>query len=1130
MAPSPSCSSLCRWVRQRMLVSTALVLACLSSAGAQDVLTSQLEQGFGKNKVRYRDFQWQVIESPHLQLHYEPEFQALAEQSVAYLEEAYAKISATFKHELSHKPPIVIYQSNYEFLQTNIVHDFLPPGVAGFAEPLRYRMVIPFDGDLDTFKSVLFHELTHIFEYDILYRGPVKRISNPLSSPPTWIMEGLAEYAALGRNTVDEMVLRDAVLTDQLIPLKVMDAAWGTGNVFLAYKQAHSLMEYIAATYGPEKVSRILRLWEAQNDTDRLLKRLLDTDMKTLDERWSAYMRKQYWPLLQTRDYLSELGRQVTRNDESDLDEGSILVNPRWSLSGDMLAVLTSDGVEEHVDVVRVKDGSLVQRLTRGMQASRFDHLTFGEGTLAWSPDGRTIAFVAKRGPRDTVVLWDMYDHKARKSLRLKGIEVIEALDWSPDGRQLALVGTGYGQSDIYVVDVANGTRRQITGSPQRDDFPAWSPDGRRLAFCSKVNGQYDIRVCDLETDEIRTVIASPTDDMWPQWFPEGNKILYVSTRQRINDLFVYHLDEGSEYRLTRTLSGVMNPDLSADGRQIALNTYYHGRNELFVLPVPEWPELKRRSADLAARAPAEAADSTRARPQPNALVVTATTAAAPGPGGGAALGEPVLLAQASGWSETGVTGRTPQAGTGTARAAADSLGPEAAQSVPGRQFPAAADSARARGVSERPSDRLAAMTVTDTAAALPLVALAPAPPASAGPPAAPVPAAADSDTVTAGAPLDPASLPRHPYSPKLQFDGVAVQMGYMDGYLSSIAQLSMSDLLGNHELSLATDYVASQEISNEFNFAVAYNYYGRRPTYQVAAFNWNQYYNADQWYQDTQGLLYRGVVRSQQRGMLANVSYPIDLYRRLDLNYTYVSETQGTVWPVSETGGSISTHLLKAAYVHDSITYGLLGPTHGKRYFLAVGRTLDWSSSTRSFSHLEADHRTYTRLGRWSVLGLRATGVGSFGAAPLEYNLGGPAWFLPFYTGLNLNIGPLRGYDFSEFTGTRVLLLNSEVRVPFIRQVVFGWPGTFAIPAVDGSFFLDVGTAWNDGEHVNWWPLHAPGSAAEPDGERDLRAGMGFGLLVYFVLPMNFEFAKQTDLRGGYSDYRFHFSFGKSF
>ena len=263
---------------------------------------------------------------------------------------------------------------------------------------------------------------------------------------------------------------------------------------------------------------------------------------------------------------------------------------------------------------------------------------------------------------------------------------------------------------------------------------------------------------------------------------------------------------------------------------------------------------------------------------------------------------------------------------------------------------------------------------------------------------------------------------------------------------------------------------------------------------------------------------------------MMANANYPLDLYRRIDMSYTYVNENESLVWPVEEEGESISAHLFKTAYVHDSVTYGLLGPTAGRGYFLSVGRTLDFSKSHRSFSHLELDYRHYLRLGRWSVLGLRVSGVGSIGRNALAYNLGGPTWFLPFYTGLNLNMGPLRGYGFSEFTGSRVALFNAELRVPFIRQIVFGWPGTFAIPAVDGSLFFDVGTAWDEGDDLDFWPFHNPYELLEPEGQKQLRASVGFGLLVNFNLPMNFEFAKQTNLQGDYSDYKFHFSFGQSF
>jgi len=335
---------------------------------------------------------------------------------------------------------------------------------------------------------------------------------------------------------------------------------------------------------------------------------------------------------------------------------------------------------------------------------------------------------------------------------------------------------------------------------------------------------------------------------------------------------------------------------------------------------------------------------------------------------------------------------------------------------------------------------------------------------------------------------------------------------------------------------------VASQQISNDFNFAISYEFYGKRPTYRVSIFNWNQYFNNNRTFV-YRGRLVSGISRVQQRGALFNATYPIDLYRRLDFSYTYVGEQEELVFPLQEFGATTSAHLLKSAYVHDSITYGLLGPTAGKRYFLSAGRTLDLGRSTRSFSHLELDYRSYLRLGRWSVLGLRAYGVGSLGSNALTYNLGGPTWFLPFYTGFNLNTGPLRGYQFSEFSGSRVMLANIELRVPFVRGILFGWPSTFLIPAIDGSLFVDVGTAWDKEDKLDLWPLYNPN--ADPAlGQQQatrrqevglrpltpLRASVGFGLLVYFIMPMNFEFAKQTDLQGNYSDYRFHFSLGKSF
>jgi hypothetical protein len=1080
-----------------LLVLTATLGLTTAATPAQDIVSSQLRQGFGMNKVRYKDFDWHFVESEHLLLHYEPEFADLADRAVEYLEEGYDHISSLMRHELSTKPPIVIFKSHYEFQQTNIIQSFLPPGVAGFAEPLRYRMVIPFNGDLDDFRNVLVHELMHIFQYDIVNRGPVKRISNPIANPPTWIMEGMAEFSTEESNTVDEMVLRDAVLTDQLLPLEVMDSSWNfLPNPFLAYKQSHSLMEYIAANFGPEKVSRILRVWDSQTDTDKLLERLIDMDMQTLDERWQAYMRKKYWPLLQDRDYVSEFATRVLQDD----DVYRLYMAPSWSLGGDMLATLSTDGVEQHVDIIRLSNGRLVERLTGSMRAEVYDDLTFNDGTVAWAPNGRSIALVGKKGAGDVVVLWDLYDKQIIDVLTFDGLEIVEGLDWAPDSRRLAFVGTGFGQSDIYVVDVETGDVSQVTGTPQRDDQPDFSPDGRRLAFSSKRGGRFDIKVYDFDTRRVSTLLATPNDDMWPEWLPTGDRILFVSTREGINDLFLYDIGKDREYRLTRTVSGIMSPSLSPDGKQIVLTTYYHSRRELYRMDVPSRVDVVRRSDELAAR-----------------------------------VGEP-----AGGRLVHGETAMPVSAGIDSQQAPA----PEQMASIP----PSAPVISLREGSGIDVGD---AVSLLESVASTDMpVMLADVSEGYRADVATPVEAEVEDvgaalrrDTARMDTPagdvgsVDFDQLPVRRYTPKLEFDGIALQMGYYSGFLSGIAQLSMSDLLGNHSLNMFTDYVGSQEVNNDFTFAVGYTYFGQRPTYSASIFNWNQYFN------DTEGgptgtgihivggaQLARGLIRSRQSGLLADMSYPLDVFRRIELSYSFVDEEREVAWPVTEPLDGFSTHLFKAAYVHDSLRNGLLGPTAGRRYYLSAGRTLSATSDDRTFTHLEIDYRHYFRMGRWSVLSLRGTSVGSLGRDGLEYNLGGPAWFLPFFPGYNLNVGPLRGYPFSEFSGSRVVLFNSEVRVPFIRNITFGWPGTFAIPAVDGAFFFDVGSAWNDGQSVDVWPLQAPEIPFDPTADTvRLQAGYGFGLLVYFLAPMNFEFAKRTDFKTT-SEWHMHFSFGKAF
>src|SRR3990172_10540747 len=132
-----------------------------SSARGQD-------QGFGKNKVQYQDFHWNIISSDHFDIYYYENGYDLAVFAATTLESAYVEVSAQLNHRLSKRVPVILYQSHNEFQQTNVTSSLLEEGVGGFTESFKNRMVMPFTGSYEEFRHVLHHELTHAVVFDML--------------------------------------------------------------------------------------------------------------------------------------------------------------------------------------------------------------------------------------------------------------------------------------------------------------------------------------------------------------------------------------------------------------------------------------------------------------------------------------------------------------------------------------------------------------------------------------------------------------------------------------------------------------------------------------------------------------------------------------------------------------------------------------------------------------------------------------------------------------------------------------------------------------------------------------------------------------------------------------------------
>ena len=146
-------------------------LLALAVAGLALAPTAGRAQYFGRNKVQYESFHFQVLRTDHFDVYFYPEEQAAAEQAARIAERWYARESQLFDHELSGRQPLILYASPAAFQQTNAIPGDLGEGTGGVTEAIKRRIVLPLGSSLAETNHVIGHELCHAFQYDITGSG-----------------------------------------------------------------------------------------------------------------------------------------------------------------------------------------------------------------------------------------------------------------------------------------------------------------------------------------------------------------------------------------------------------------------------------------------------------------------------------------------------------------------------------------------------------------------------------------------------------------------------------------------------------------------------------------------------------------------------------------------------------------------------------------------------------------------------------------------------------------------------------------------------------------------------------------------------------------------------------------------
>jgi Tol biopolymer transport system component len=1049
----------------RLLTPAVLALAAVAVSE-----TSLSAQYFGRNKVQYETFDFQVLRTENFDVYYYPSEQVATRDAARMAERWYSRLSRIIDHRFENKQPLVLYASHPEFQQTVTTGGEIGEGTGGFTEAFKRRVVMPLAGSYEETDHVLGHEMVHAFQYDIAGFGrggaggleaAARRLSVPL-----WFTEGMAEYLSVG--PVDPhtaMWVRDAALTGDIPTVEQMTYS----PRYFPYRWGQAFWAYVGGRWGDAVVGQILKQVGQGVPYEEAFERILNSDLEEISDDWHTSIRRAYLPLLNERKEAREIARPlITQKREG----GQVNLAPAVSPDGRFVAFLSElDFLDVELYLADAETGEVIKRLQRGTAFDpHFGSLRYINSAGTWSPGGDRFAFSALRQGADVLVIINVPGADRLREYSVPGVTEITNPTWSPDGSTIVFSGTKGGLTDLYAMNVSTGAARQLTNDRHADMQPSYSPDGRTIAFVtdrgpgtdfgSLEYGPYTLSLMDAATGEIRPVpglgAAGGTAETWapkninPSWSGDGRSLYFISNRNGISNIYRVELATGALSRVTDLFTGVsgitdLSPAISTSrtGNRLLFTAFERGGYNIYSLSEPR--ELAgvavadsaapRQTAPLAAFLPPAPRPTETAFNRVSALLADETTGLPP---------------ENSAWT-TGGYG---------ARLSLDYLGQPQVGVSTGSAF---ARGGVYGGIAGIFSDVLGYHTVFGA--------------------------------VQAQGQLD-----------EIGFSTVYLYRKHRWNYGAAAQRLPYVGLFRRGGPDQSDMRVKEQLIRLRY-FDTSLQAIAQYPFSPVQRVEFSA-----------------GVRRISQDAQVQEISAPFEIQNN---QVVITGPTEYREFEDREFQNAYNLGEGSVALVYDNALTGYTSPFAGQRYRFEVTPTV----GTVQYAQALADYRRYFFL-RPFTFAVRGLHFGRYGRNA-ETDEEGSQLFQDLYLGQSyLMRGYYDAYSrctggnfqndsdcdvAQRLFGSRIAVFNAELRFPLIRQVVLG--SSFGLPPIEGIAFFDAGTVWDQDSEV----VFERGLFENPSRRGILTsAGVGGRINVFGYLILEIDY-----VNGFERDRGWHWQFG---
>ena len=737
----------------------------------------------------------------------------------------------------------------------------------------------------------------------------------------------------------------------------------------------------------------------------------------------------------------------------------------------------------------------------------------FINNSPAVSPTGDRVAFLSDRSGYFDIYMVSATDKKqivqlvsGQKKADLEELQWLRpGMSWSPDGKYIAFTSRAAGEDALNILDV---DKRRIKTSYKfgLDGLfaPAWSPVTNEIAFVGVKNCCSDIYIYNYKTEQLRQLTNDIFSDAEPHWSPDGTKLVFISDRKEYiepemlseefgmenhdyhtNDIYIINADGSDFRRLTNSDANETSPEWSPKGKYLLYISDESGISNIYYMDM-ETDEtgvltdmitgivqisVGKKSDRLAFTAFSNAGYDIYIATDPLSFLEEDV--------------EPIPTAFITEKRELEQGGDYDV----ETKQEADKITTSARQDQDFSRYIFGGNFRKGNitGIESKPTEEVQ-LTEKEYKE-------------------------------------NSGEYKTKDYKIKFSIDNVGGYAGYDPFFgFSALTQLYLSDMLGDHQILIGANII--RDLNNS-DFLLGYSNLKRRLNWSVTGFQFVNFFYTN-----------LGTVRFLRRGLAAYTTYPLSRFRRIEVGAQFYNIIQDNLMFPIIPRINYSIFMPNISYSKDNSIWGYIGPSRGSRYYLSVIGSPKVSEQGKEFFTTSFDFRHYISFGREYTFAMRFAGGASYGKHPTLFIMGGVENWLNYKYFSQIDYGsvdqfflsewmmPLRGAYLYEKVGTRAALINMEFRFPFVQYFITRFPLPIGLQNIQGSFFVDIGSAWsrNDG----WRFLDT-----KPDGSKyvkDVVTGFGYGIRVnLYIFLLRLDAAWRTDF-DGISSPMYYWSLGLDF